>query len=142
VTLRALERDDEAALRPLDAAYAQAHGVEPLISTAATSFFARSGHAFVALEAGAVQGFVLAQAVWGGARPTLHTPRVVGSDAVRTALLAALVKSAYDAAVLDLTIAVPDGDGALAALLRAGDWREEPIRSFARTLGSRGRSRS
>ena len=141
VTLRSLERDDEAALRPLDAAYAAAHGVEPLISAASTSFFERTGHAFVALEGGRVRGFVLAQAVWGGAHPTLHTPRVVGSPEARAALVAALVKSAYDAAVMDLTIVVPASDVPLADLLAGASWREEPLRTFARTLGSRARSR-
>jgi hypothetical protein len=139
VTLHALEPDDEAALGALDAAYAEAYGVEPLISAAAVSFFARSGHAFVAREGGTVLGFVLAQAVWGGARPTLQTPRLIGPRAVREALLAALVKSAYDAAVLDLTVAVPAADTELAELLAADGWREQPLRSFVRALGSRAR---
>jgi hypothetical protein len=136
---RALERDDLPALAALDDAYAARCGIEPLLTAAAASFFARTGHALVAVRGDAVVGFVLAQAIWGGTRPTLFTPRIVGPDDVRADLLAALVKSAYDAAVMDLTIDVPDADPALAALLSQSGWVARPLRSFARVLGSRGR---
>lgn len=137
--LRPVEVDDLDALTPLDAAYAAAHDVAPAVTAAALAFYARSGHAFVAGPPAAPRGFVLAHAVWDGARPTVRIARLVaGSDdpAVLRALLEAVVKSAYDAAVYDLVADVPAADGAAVAALDA-PWRERPSRRFERTLGSR-----
>jgi hypothetical protein len=54
--LRPVETDDLADLAPLDAAYAARYGVDPLVGAAALSFFARTGHAFVAHPAGGAAG--------------------------------------------------------------------------------------
>jgi hypothetical protein len=52
------------------------------------------------------------------------------------ALVEAVVKSAYDAAVYDLAIELPAADGAARAALEA-PWRERPVRRFERILGAR-----
>jgi hypothetical protein len=142
--LRPVETDDTEDLAPLDAAYAARYGVDPLIGAAALSFFARSGHAFVAYAgsaAGVVErprpvGVALAQAVWDGARPTVWLVRLLGAAPVRRALAEAVVKSAYDAAVYALMADVPGDDAELAQLLADAGWDERPMRRFGRTLGS------
>jgi hypothetical protein len=137
--LRPVDVDDLDALEALDAAYAAAHGLAPAVTRASLAFYARSGHSFVAGPAGAPRGFVLAHAVWDGARPTVSVARVVaaGDEAsVLHALVEAVVKSAYDAAVYDLAIELPAADGAARAALEA-PWRERPVRRFERILGAR-----
>jgi hypothetical protein len=164
--LRPVETDDLADLAPLDAAYAARYGVDPLVGAAALSFFARTGHAFVAQAAGGTAagppggtaggpagspvgavagaagerprpvGMALAQAVWDGARPTVWLVRLIGEAPARRALADAVVKSAYDAAVYTLVADVPGDDADLADLMADAGWRERPIRRFERTLGS------
>ncbi|MDF1523714.1 MAG: DUF1999 family protein [Trueperaceae bacterium] len=140
VALRPVDVDDLVALAPLDAAYAAEHALAPVVGRAALAFYARSGHAFVAGPVAAPAGFVLAHAIWDGARPTVAIARVVvaaGADgAVHRALVEAVVKSAYDAAVYDLTVDLPASDGAAAAAF-AEPWRERPVRRFERVLGTR-----
>lgn len=122
------------------------------LTRGATSFFARTGHAFVAEEHGTPRGVALAQAVWDGTRPTVRigTLTAVARDAddadperpsqvdVRAALLEAVTKSAYDAAVYDLAIEAPEDDQELHALLQREGWATDPVRLHRRTLGSRG----
>lgn len=138
VPLRPLDVDDLDALVPLDAAYADRHGVPAAVSRASLAYYARAGHAFVAGTPTVVRGFVLAHAVWDGARATLQVARLVApdDDAVRHALVEAVVKSAYDAAVYDLGVDLPASDAAGAAAL-GGAWTERPVRRFERVLGSR-----
>jgi len=135
--LRAVEVDDLAALEPLDAAYASRHAVAPLVGAASLAFYARTGHAFVAVDGRRPVGLALAQAVWDGARPTVRLVRLVGDAASLPALAEAVVKSAYDAAVYDLVADVPAADDALVALLAGAGWGERPVRRFERALGSR-----
>ncbi len=140
VALRPVEVDDLERLLPIDTAYAHAHDVGAVVNRAALGFYARTGHAFVAERAGRTLGVVLAHAVWDGARPTVTIARTaVAEDApeARRALLEAVVKSAYDAAVYDLVADVPVSDRATAAVL-AEAWHERPTRRFERQLGSRG----
>jgi hypothetical protein len=135
--LRPLEVDDLGDLEALDAAYAGRHDVAAIVGPASLAFFARSGHAFLALERPTrTVGFALAHAVWDGARPTLRLVRLVGERAPRRALAEAVVKSAYDAAVYALVAEVPTGDAELADLLSGAGWGERPIRRFERVLGS------
>jgi hypothetical protein len=149
--LRPVETDDLSDLAPLDAAYAARHGVDPLVGAAALSFFARTGHAFVAYAGAPVDastavsgeperprpvGMALAQAVWDGARPTVWLIRLMGEAPARRALAEAVVKSAYDAAVYTLVADVPADDAELADLMADAGWSERPIRRFERTLGS------
>ena len=109
------------------------------------SFYVRTGHAFVAVRAGETVGFVFAQAVWNGTRPTVYVNRlavVEAADAARTeareALLEAVTKSAYDAAVYDLQVQVPEADGGAAQALAAKSYQLITERLYARVLGSRG----
>jgi len=139
--IRPIELDDLERLEPLDADYGAAHGQPRLISPASLRFFARTGHAFVAeLDPESPRGFVLAQALWDGVRPTLWCMRLVASDAAALAALAeALVKSAYDAAVYHLRAEVPEGDSDLQAHFLASDWQPRPMVRLERVLGSRSR---
>ncbi len=142
--LRPVEVDDLDALALLDAAYAATHGLALAVVRASLAFYARSGHAFVAGPPGAPLGFVFAHAVWDGARPTVTVARVVAVDddaGVLHALVEAVVKSAYDAAVYDLVIDLPAGDAAARAALDA-PWIEQPVRRFERVLGARAASAS
>lgn len=142
VRVRPLQTDDGDAVEALDRRHAERIGREPVADRGALSFYARSGHAFVAEDATGVRGFALAQAVWDGRRPTVQL-QVLASDgdaAVHAALLEAVTKSAYDAAVYDLIARAPDGEPATAELLEAQGWRFEAVRLMRRTLGSRGES--
>lgn len=147
VAARPLGEDDGEALAPIDQAYALLYDLEPALTRSSLAFFLRTGHSFAAFRGGEAQGFALAQAVWNGTRPTVHLGRLAVLDlaeedraAVLGALVAAVTKSAYDAAVYDLVTSVPPGDeGAVRALLEAG-YGELPLRLYGRVLGSRGQA--
>ena len=134
--LRPVTVEDLETLAELDGAYAGEHGAPAVVSAGSVAFYARAGHAFVAERADAVVGGALAHADWDGRRPTVRLVRLMGAPGARAALLEAVVKSAYDAGVVDLVAEVPVADEALAALL-ADAWRERPVRRFERVLGSR-----
>ena len=153
VHARPLTPDDEDVLAPVDAAYARRFGLEPLVSRASLSFYVRSGHAFVAVRSGQEVGFAFAQAVWNGARPTVYLNRLAVMDpdvvvdlddassgdlGARLALVEAVTKSAYDAAVYDLQALLPAGDalGRRAFIEKSYGLKDYVI--FERTLGSRG----
>lgn len=72
----------------------------------ALKFYERSEHSFLAVSAGAPTGFVLAQAVWQGDRPTVLVRSVVLGDGApaetAAGLLRAVIKSAYDSAVYEV----------------------------------------
>ncbi len=143
VRVRPLEVDDGAALAAIDVDHAGRAGHDPVATRGALSFYARTGHAFVVEDAEGVRGFALAQAVWDGTRPTVQL-QTLATDAAdpeaRAALLEAVTKSAYDAAVYDLVARAPHGDPALHELLEREGWRAEPVALLRRTLGSRGAS--
>jgi len=140
---RPLGPDDQEALTGIDEAYAAAFGLEPLVSKSSVSFYVRTGHAFVAVRGAAPVGFVFAQAVWNGTRPTVYAVRLAVADpadkGVREALLEALTKSAYDAAVYDLQAQVPEADGEAARALSVKSYAPLAERLYSRKLGSRGR---
>ena len=141
--VRPLTVDDLDALVPLDVAYAERHGLEARLTLASATFHARSGHSFVLENGGDVAGFVLAHAVWNGERPVLRATRLVAEDhEARAALAETLTKSAYDAAVYDLEVEVPDDDPALGESLGGARFRPAPSTLFRRTLGSRGEAAS
>lgn len=121
-----------------DGAWSQRDGD---VTRGAISFYERTGHAFLAEDEGGVRGFVLAQAVWDGNRPTVRLQRLAiaerDDDEARHALLEALTKSAYDAAVYDLVAEVDAADAAVRAWLEANGWRLHETRLYGRTLGSR-----
>ncbi len=142
VRVRPLEPDDLARLAPIDASAAARADVASAVTRGSIAFYARTGHAFVAESERGVRGFALAQAVWDGTRPTVRLHALAVADAgdgeARAALLEAVTKSAYDAAVYDLVAETPEGDPAAHELLSERGWRPEPVRLYRRTLGSRG----
>ncbi len=142
VRVRPLDTADLENVQGVDAVAARTAQRPPVATRGAISFFARTGHAFVAEDAGGTRGFALAQAVWDGTRPTVRLGTLAvaqSSDAeARAALLEAVTKSGYDAAVYDLTCEIPDGDQDARALLDAAGWSPQPVRLYGRTLGSRG----
>ena len=134
--------DDLDALRALDGAYAERYGLEPVVDVATVRHHARSGHAFVACrdDDPAPCAMVLAQTVWDGSRPVVRASRLVAQDddaVLLERLLGALVKSAYDAAVYDLVVEVPEVDPAAQASLQANGFGARAVRRFERVLGSR-----
>ena len=147
---RSLSPDDQDLLGPLDTAYAREFGLEPVLTKSSVSFYVRTGHAFVAVRGGQAAGFVLAQAVWNGTRPTVYvnrlsvpkTENIEADTEARAALLEAVTKSAYDAAVYDLQVQVPDADDGAALALAAKDYALRPEHLYGRVLGSRGRKNS
>lgn len=93
-------------------------------SLPALRFFARSEHSFVAEEAGRLLGFILAQPVWQGDRPTVLVVALTlepgAAPEVARGLLHATVKSAYDSAVYEVHLTVTP---ALEAAARAEEAR-------------------
>ena len=141
--VRALTSEDAELISAIDSTYAAALGTEVTATAGSASFHARTGHSFVAELAGEPAGFVLASAIWTGGRPLVRMERLATADPAdlpaRDALLAALVKSAYDAGVYDLLAELPEADSQGAAALLATDFSPARVRMFERTLGSRGR---
>ncbi len=139
---RPLTPDDEAALVPIDVAYAARVGVEPVLSRGSVSFYARSDHSFVAVRGGDVTGFAVASAVWNGTRPTVQVSRVAVAEpndvASLEALLEAVTKSAYDAAVYDVQVQHPQKDDAGHQALHTKHYKPADITLYERRLGSRG----
>jgi len=138
---RPLEPEDAPDVRAIDSAYARAYGLEPRTGEASLRFFARTGHAFVAVGKGGVRGYVLAQAVFDGERPTLFASRLAspppGDPEALRALLRALTKSAYDAGVYDVRVELPAEDAAGAGALDAESYRPASASVYTRQLGSR-----
>jgi Protein of unknown function (DUF1999) len=142
VFARPLSQDDEEILAELDKTYAEAIGLNPFLSRSSLHFYVRTGHSFVSVKAGQPTGFVLAQSVWNGTRPTVYVNRLAVADvadhASRLALLEAVTKSAYDAAVYDLQVLHPSADVQGLAALADKQYLERPFLIFERLLGSRG----
>jgi hypothetical protein len=142
VFARPLSQDDEEVLVEMDKTFAEKIGLEPFLSRSSLHFYVRTGHAFVSLRAAQATGFVLAQSVWNGTRPTLYVNRLAVANLEdhesRLALLEAVTKSAYDAAVYDLHVQHPSADTQGLAALAEKQYLEQPLRLFERVLGSRG----
>ena len=142
--VRALTGDDAEIIEAIDAGYSAALGTSTTASAGSASFHSRTGHSFVAELDGEPRGFVLATAIWTGGRPLVRMERLATRDPddmpAREALLAALVKSAYDAGVYDLLAELPDADSRGAEALEATDFRPARVKMFERVLGSRGQA--
>jgi hypothetical protein len=140
--IRSLSQEDFDELKLIDESYARYYGLEPMLTLGSLNFYARTGHAFASLRAGHMTGFVLAQSVWNGFRPVLQMNRLAIADAAdeasQNALLEALTKSAYDAAVYDLQLLLPQADSKLLSLAEKKDYRDAELKVLGRTLGSRG----
>lgn len=149
---KVISQDDEDALAAVDQAYAAQYGVEPLIQRSSLSFFERTGHAFTVLHAEKVVGYVFAQAIFNGTRPTVFVSRLavqvdddqVDGDQVaeeaRAVLVEAITKSAYDAAVYDLLVLLPEADSAAQQAFAQNQYDEGKLTALVRTLGSRGQT--
>ncbi len=141
---RALSQDDEDELEPIDQFYAQHFGLEPIMTRSSLNFYTRTGHAFVAVKEGEVTGFAFAQSIWNGTRPTVYLNRLAVADLddseSRLALIEAVTKSAYDAAVYDLQVHLPKGDKSGIRALSDKGYSEVEVVSFSRILGSRGQN--
>lgn len=113
-------------------------GSRPL-SPGAVRHFARTGHSFLAEEGEEPKGFALAQAVWQGEATTVLVARIEGQDqATLEGLLAAVVKSAYDAGVYEVALHLDPERKALAEALKAQGFAIGPLVLAVRILGSRG----
>jgi hypothetical protein len=144
VFARPLGQDDEEPLTDIDKSYAAAVALQPFLSRSSLHFYVRTGHSFVAVRAGQPTGFVLAQSVWNGTRPTVYVNRLAVADVSdvdsRLALLEAVTKSAYDAAVYDLQVLHPSADEQGLAALAEKQYMERSFKIFERVLGSRGQN--
>jgi hypothetical protein len=142
VFARPLAQDDEEILGEVDKNYAEKVELAPFLSRSSLHFYVRTGHSFVSVKAGQPTGFVLAQSVWNGTRPTVYVNRLAVADVAdtvsRLALLEAVTKSAYDAAVYDLQVLHPGSDNEGLAALAEKQYVERQFRIFERVLGSRG----
>lgn len=131
-------------LQAIDRAYAEAMQLEPQLSPSSLSFYSRTGHAFIAVKGaineGEIQGFVLAQSIWNGTRPTVRVTYLAVANmddiATREALLEAVTKSAYDAAVYNIHISIPEADSGCQQALNHKSYLPVAKKIFARQLGS------
>jgi Protein of unknown function (DUF1999) len=139
---RPLSQDDEEALSSIDQSFAKVLGLEPFLTRSSLHFYVRTGHSFVAVRDGQATGFVLGQAIWNGTRPVIYVNRLavrdLNDDDSRLALLEAVTKSGYDAAVYDLWVQHPLEDTQGFKALADKSYQEKPLRIFERILGSRG----
>ncbi|MEM6428179.1 MAG: DUF1999 family protein [Deinococcota bacterium] len=145
---RALSQEGEAALLAIDQAHVSQFGGEVLVQRSSLSFFERTGHAFTAFNDDQVVGFVVAQAIFNGTRPTVFVSRLAVhyedtevADQALELLVETVTKSAYDAAVYDLLWHVPARDEKLQRVLAKNQYDKCETYVYERVLGSRGQSR-
>jgi len=113
ILTRLITVDDLEALKLLDKAYYDSYGLEPMVNLRSLNFYSRSGHSFASLDSDRFSGFVFAHAIWNGTKAVLQVSRMAlieDNEAVAKALIEAIVKSAYDAAVYDLQVIQPNND--------------------------------
>lgn len=141
---RPLNSDDLETISPIDQYYALHFELEPIVTLSSLNFFVRSGHAFVAVQDGQAIGFLFAQAIWNGTRPAVYISRMAVHDIddkeARLALLEAVTKSAYDAAVYDLQGQLPVADNLGRQAYQEKSYSEKNLVALERILGSRGQS--
>ncbi len=141
---RTLNPDDDELLGEIDSGYAERFGLEPILTRSSLSFFVRSGHSFVAVQEGAATGFALAQAIWNGTRPAVVLSRLATADDSdldsRLALIEAVTKSAYDAAVYDIQVQLSSDDHVGARAFQDKQYYQRNLVTYERILGSRGQS--
>lgn len=144
ITVRPPLEGDLAALTQIDTEYAANHDLEALVTAGSLRFFGRTEHSFVAEDKEQPDappvGFVFAQAVWSGERPQVIVARLAtgGSATAASALVKALVKSAYDSGVYDLLARTPVTDAEQRDVLLEEAFFEDPLVQYVRVLGSRG----
>lgn len=145
-----IELTDLPRLRQVDEDYSAASGTEPVVDRASVHYFQRTGHSFLASGAAdEVLGFVLAHASWSGGRPVVRVERLAVppsqpalESSISEALVDAVVKSAYDSGVYDISAIVPRTDAVARAALLDATFAEQDALVFSRVLGSRGSART
>ncbi|UCH26200.1 MAG: DUF1999 family protein [Trueperaceae bacterium] len=124
----------------IDQRYAASYAVEPIVNRASLSYYARSGHAFIAEKGGIACAFVLGHAIWNGSRATVWVDRLAAREnedgIVLEVLLEAVTKSAYDAGVYRLRVDIPESDGGVLGALQAKEFGQISVVAFERRLGS------
>jgi len=134
----------------VDEDYSRRHSLATVVDRASIHYYQRSGHSFVVTTQRAASGdddllgFVLAHASWSGGRPVVRVERLAtvagaaaGAAAAAAALVEAVVKSAYDAGVYDISAAVPNGDGLATTALGGASFGPSDTSIYVRVLGSR-----
>lgn len=139
IMIRQVDVDDLDELLEIDQEYCRKYDTEAIVGLSSLNFYSRSGHSFASLTEGRINGFVFSHAVWGGYKAVLQLSRLAasgGDKAVNSALLEAVLKSAYDAAVYELRVVQPDSDEDGLASLKEKDFRLTRTKLLQRTLGS------
>ncbi len=142
ILTRPLTTEDVTLLEAIDRSHATRFGLEVMVTTSALTHFARSEHSFVAERDRTAVGFVLAHAVWNGLYPVVTSQRLTTGSRddgdVLAALLEVVTKSAYDAGVYRLEVAVPHDHARPKAMARSMGFGESGLLLLSRSLGSKG----
>ncbi len=138
---RPIQIDDSEQLKAIDVAYSKYFSVEPKLTKGSLNFYIRTGHTFTAIHKSEIVGFVFAQAVWNGNRPIVLINYMAVADvqdlAARLAMLEAVTKSAYDAAVYDIQVQIPTNDAVAIQSLIEKQYYKKDLSIYERILGSR-----
>ncbi len=141
VFARPLQLDDVKELKPIDEAYAHHFAIEPNLTQGSLNFYIRTGHAFTAIRKSKIVGFILAQTVWNGTRPILFANYMAVAEIkdllARSAMLEAVTKSAYDAAVYNIQVQIPTKDTIAIQSLIEKQYDEKDLCIYGRILGSK-----
>jgi hypothetical protein len=140
MVFRGFEEADFAALAQFESSFYQDARPTLRAVPAGLRFFSRSGHSFLAQapEDNTVQGFVLAQALWQGDQVTVLITRLLATPGAYQGLLAAVVKSAYDAGVYEIALHLDTQNQDLTRALQENGFTVGPLVLAVRLLGSRG----
>ncbi len=140
ILTRLLTVDDLEYLKVIDKSYTDKYGLEPIVSLRSLNFYSRSGHSFASLDNDRYSGFIFAHAIWNGAKAVLQVSRLAISEddeALTKALIEAVVKSAYDAAVYDLQVIQPSKDDKGLSAFLEKEFQINEITFLSRKLGSK-----
>lgn len=139
IAARYLRIEDLEGLKLVDQAYYDSYGLEPIVNLRSLNFYSRSGHSFASLDSDRYSGFVFAHAIWNGAKAVMQVSRLAvieNDEAVAAALIEAVLKSAYDAAVYDLQVMQPNIDELGLKAFMAKDFVLNETSLLSRKLGS------
>lgn len=135
-----LSIEDLDGLKLIDKDYSDKYGLEPVVSQRSLNFYSRSGHSFASLDSSRYSGFIFAHAIWNGAKAVMQVSRLVveeNNTVVAKALIEAVVKSAYDAAVYDLQVIQPNKDDLGLNAFLEKEFQIDEMTFLTRRLGSR-----
>lgn len=138
---RPIELKDAETLKNIDKIYAQQCAETSKLTKGSLNFYIRTGHAFIAIRNNKAIGFVFAQAIWNGMRPTVFVDYIAVIEKTdleaRLIMLEAVTKSAYDAAVYHIQVQVFTKDTVAIQALLEKQYYEKPLRVYERILGSK-----